>query len=86
MSSRDRQPKQVFLFSGHTIDRHDRPQPRFPPEMESEAKAKIQAVLERLEANFLDLAIAPGIACGGDILFLEACMLRQIETEVGVAL
>lgn len=82
MSNRDRQPKQVLLFSGHTIDRQNRPQPRFPPEMESEAKAKIQAVLERLEASAQDLAIAPGIACGGDILFLEACLLRQIETEV----
>lgn len=75
-------PKQVLLFSGHTIDSSDRPQPRFPPGMEQEAREKIEAVLDRLEANSQDLAIALGIACGGDILFLEACLQRQIQTEV----
>ena len=74
-------PKQVLLFSGHMIDSCDRPQPRFPPGMETEAQEKINAVLDRLEANPQDLAIAPGIACGGDILFIEACLQRQIKTE-----
>ena len=75
-------PKQVLLFSGHMIDSCDRPQPRFPPQMEGEAQKKINAVLEQLKANPQDLAIAPGIACGGDILFIEACLQRQIKTEV----
>ncbi|MEL6929791.1 MAG: hypothetical protein AAFO95_14275 [Cyanobacteria bacterium J06600_6] len=82
MPSRDRQPKQVLLFSGHMIDRRDRPQPRFPPQMEQEVKAKIQVILDQLDASAQDLAIAPGIACGGDILFLEACLQRQIPIVV----
>jgi hypothetical protein len=28
------------------------------------------------------LAIAPGAACGGDILFLEACLKRNMKVEV----
>lgn len=75
-------PEQVLLFSGHMIDSPGRPQPRFPPEMEEEAKQKIQQVLEQLQANSQDLAISPGIACGGDILFLEACLERQMRIDV----
>ena len=75
-------PSQVFLFSGHMIDRLDRPQPRFPAAMETEAQQKIKEVLERLKADASHLAIAPGIACGGDILFLEACLERQMKVEV----
>ncbi len=75
-------PPQVFLFSGHMIDRPNRPQPRFPPAMETEAQQKIKEVLDRLKADASNLAIAPGIACGGDILFLEACLQRQIKAEV----
>ena len=74
-------PQQVLLFSGHMIDSRGRPQPRFPADMEEEAKQKINEVLDRLQANAKDLAIAPGIAWGGDILFLEACLKRQIEIE-----
>ncbi|MEL6494315.1 MAG: hypothetical protein AAFQ41_04225 [Cyanobacteria bacterium J06623_7] len=82
MQSPSRQPKQVLLFSGHMLDRSDRPQPRFPAAMEAEAAAKIEAALDRLAASSEDLAIAPGIACGGDILFLEACLSRQMPLEV----
>ena len=73
---------QVFLFSGHMIDHSDRPQPRFPPAMETEAQQKIREVLKRLKADASNLAIAPGIACGGDILFLEACLELQMKAEV----
>lgn len=80
-SQKEDKPPHVFLFSGHMIDRLDRPQPRFPAAMEEEANKKIQEVLDRLQANAEDLAIAPGIACGGDILFLEACLERQMKIE-----
>jgi len=76
------EPLQVFLFSGHMIDRPDRPQPRFPPAMETEAQQKIKEVLDRLKADASNLAIAPGIACGGDILFLESCLQRQMKAEI----
>ncbi|MGB5636558.1 MAG: tetratricopeptide repeat-containing protein, partial [Waterburya sp.] len=74
-------PPQVFLFSGHMIDSLNRPQPRFPPGMETEAQQKIEEVLDKLQADTSNLAIAPGIACGGDILFLEACLERQMKVE-----
>ena len=75
-------PKQVFLFSGHMIDSPTRPEPRFPAAMESIAQEKIQEVLDKLQANANDLAITPGIACGGDIIFLEACLERNMKVEV----
>ena len=81
-SQNTEKPPQVFLFSGHMIDSPDRPQPRFPPAMETEAQQKIKEVLERLQADASNLAIAPGIACGGDILFLEACLERRMKVEV----
>lgn len=71
----------VFLFSGHMIDAPQRPQPRFPAAMEAEAQQKIEAVLTKLKAESNHLAIVPGIACGGDILFLEACLERQMQIE-----
>ncbi len=76
------EPPQVFLFSGHMIDSPSRTEPRFPAAMESEARQKIEAVLNKLKADAQDLAIAPGIACGGDILFLEACLQRNMKVEV----
>ena len=76
------QPAKVFLFSGHMIDAPDRPKPRFPAAMEQEAQMRIEAVLNKLEAQSNCIAITPGIACGGDILFLEACLKRKMKLEV----
>ncbi len=81
-SQKTEKPTQVFLFSGHMIDSLNRPQPRLPAEMEAEAQQKINQVLDKLQADANHLAIAPGIACGGDILFLEACLERQMKVEV----
>lgn len=76
------QPPQVFLFSGHMIDRPDRPHPRFPATMESEAHQHIEEVLDELQPCANCLAIAPGAACGGDILFIEACLRRNLKVEI----
>ena len=75
-------PSQVLLFSGHMIDSPNRRQPRFPPAMEAEAQQKIAQVFNKLQVDNHSLAIAPGIACGGDILFLEASLQRQMAVEV----
>lgn len=67
-------PNQVVLFSGHMIDRPGRATPRFPPEKEPAADTRITEFVERkfrMGAN--DLGICGG-ACGGDILFGEACL------------
>ncbi|MDP2963370.1 MAG: hypothetical protein Q8N54_11480 [Sulfurimicrobium sp.] len=72
------QPRQVFLFSGHMIDTPDRLTPRFPPEKESIAAQKIADTLDQFGAGPDDLALTQG-ACGGDLLFTEACHQRGVK-------
>ena len=74
------QPRQVFLFSGHMIDTPDRPTPRFPAAKEPSAAQKIAEVLDQLAAGPEDIAFTQG-ACGGDILFTEACQQRGIKVH-----
>jgi hypothetical protein len=76
----DRQPRQVFLFSGHMIDKPGRQPPRFPKEKESVATQKIAEALQKLEAGPEDLALTQG-ACGGDLLFTEACQQRGAQVQ-----
>ena len=73
--------RHVFLFSGHMIDAPDRAQPRFPPDKEAVAKAAIETVLDQLGAGPNDVAISSA-ACGGDLLFVEACVQRGIRVEI----
>ena len=72
------QPRQVFLFSGHMIDAPGRTPPRFPAEQESIAAHKIAEALDQLGAGPDDLALTQG-ACGGDLLFSEACQQRGVK-------
>ena len=74
------QPRQVFLFSGHMIDSPERPTPRFPADKESIAAQKIAEALEQLGAGPDDLALTQG-ACGGDLLFTEACQHRKVTMQ-----
>lgn len=74
----------VLLFTGHMIDQEDRTPPRFPPDKEPAARDAIRAAvhaelynMHRLHSNgHSDLPIIgiAGGACGGDILFHEACL------------
>ena len=75
-----RQPRQVLLFSGHMIDAPNRPTPRFPSAKESIAARKIAETLETLRAGLEDLALTQG-ACGGDLLFTEACQQRGVKVQ-----
>jgi len=74
------QPSQVILFSGHMIDAPDRATPRFPPDKETIAAQKIAEALEQLGAGPADLALTQG-ACGGDLLFTEACLQRGVKVH-----
>ncbi len=74
------QPKNVFLFSGHMIDAPDRQSPRFPAAKEPAAAQKIAQALEQLGAGPEDLALTQG-ACGGDLLFTEACQQRGVKIQ-----
>jgi len=78
-------PRQVILFSGHMIDRPGRSEPRFPPEKEKSAAKAIAATLDELEAGPDDIAICGG-ACGGDLLFAEACVVRDVPLTLYLAL
>jgi hypothetical protein len=75
-------PSNVVLFSGHMIDAPDRKTSRFPPGKASVAAASIADTLV-LQIGVVagDLAICGG-ACGGDLLFAEACLARGMALEL----
>ena len=77
------EPEQVFLFSGHMIDAPERTEPRFPPAGEARAAAAIAARLAAWNAGERDLAMCGG-ACGGDLLFAEACLNRGLRLELRI--
>ena len=77
----DRPPNGVVLFSGHMIDARDRKAPRFPPDKEPVAAAAIAKTLAEIGVTPGDLAICGG-ACGGDLLFAEACLAREMTVEL----
>ena len=76
-------PRQVFLFSGHMIDAPDRKDPRFPADKEPIAAKAIADKLDALGAGPEDLALCGG-ACGGDLLFAEACLARGLKLELRI--
>lgn len=76
-------PNRVFLFSGHMIDRPDRPVPRFPAAKRDVAAAAIASRLDELGAGKSDLAFCGG-ACGGDLLFAQACLDRGLGLRVRI--
>lgn len=73
-------PRQVFLFSGHMIDETGRALPRFPAGKEAIAAQKIAEALDQSGAGPEDLALTQG-ACGGDLLFSEACLQRGVKVQ-----
>ncbi|MGH9766886.1 MAG: TRAFs-binding domain-containing protein [Blastocatellia bacterium] len=76
-------PRRVFLFSGHMIDAPGRATPRFPADKESIAEAAISQKLDELGAGPEDLAMCGG-ACGGDLIFAEACLQRGLRLELRI--
>ena len=74
-------PKKVLLFSGHMIDDPDRQRPRFPSDKEPVAAAAIANTVADIGAGPGDLAVCSG-ACGGDLLFAEACLARDMRLEL----
>ena len=77
----DASPRKVMLFSGHMIDAPGRPKPRFPVDKEPIAAGEIARMLDQIGAGRGDLAICGG-ACGGDLLFAEASLARQLALEL----
>src|SRR6267142_161862 len=79
----DTAPRNVLLFSGHMIDAPGRKELRFPASKEPVVADAITRLLDSPEiaANSSDLAICGG-ACGGDLLFAEACLARGTALEL----
>jgi hypothetical protein len=75
------EPARVVLFSGHMIDRSDRAQPRFPEAKAAAAGQRIAAELDRLGVAPGDLGVTQA-ACGGDLLFTQACLARGMQMEI----
>ena len=74
-------PMQVVLFSGHMVDRPDRPIPRFPESKADAAANRIGHELDQLQVRPGDLGISQA-ASGGDLLFAEACLARGMRLEI----
>jgi hypothetical protein len=74
-------PERIFLFSGHMVDRPDRPQPRFPPGKVAAAAKRIDDLLATQAAGPGDSALTQG-AAGGDLLFAEACQARGVDLQL----
>jgi tetratricopeptide (TPR) repeat protein len=68
----------VVVFTGHMIDRPDRPTPRFPPALEPLVRESLRAHLARIAP----IALHASAACGADILALEAARELGIETHI----
>ena len=76
------QPQKVFLFSGHMVDEPQRATPRFPNEAKQIgiARQAIVDALTKMGAGPADLALTQG-ACGGDLLFTEACLELGVKVQ-----
>jgi hypothetical protein len=72
------------LFSGHMIDKAGRDKPRFPPSKEGAAAAAIRSAVEEVlrTAGAEECMGIAAAACGGDILFHEACRALNVRSEI----
>jgi len=77
--------RKVLLFSGHMIDAPERSDPRFPSDKEGVAAEAIARILAEAGTGQADLAICGG-ACGGDLLFAETALARQLTLELYIPL
>jgi hypothetical protein len=75
------EPARVVLFSGHMIDRPNRTQVRFPEAKADAAGQQIAEQLDKLSVGPGDLGVAQA-ACGGDLLFIRACLARGMRLEI----
>ncbi|MGE3959190.1 MAG: hypothetical protein AB7H96_20920 [Vicinamibacterales bacterium] len=75
----------VILFTGHTVDRLDRPVPRFPRSAAAEQEARRlikEALLVEMQKDDGPLLGISSGRCGGDILFHEVCAELNIDTRM----
>ena len=68
----------VVAFTGHMIDAHDRPEPRFPAALEPAVAAALRERVARWHAP----VVFASAACGADLLMLEAALETGAEVNV----
>jgi len=68
----------VVAFSGHMIDTPDRPEPRFPAELEPAVATAIRQHL----ATLREPIIYTSAACGADLICIEAALALGAEVNV----
>ena len=65
------------------IDAPGRKSPRFPCNKEKAAAEAIRSVLDNMNAGPFDIGFCGG-ACGGEILFAEACLARGVHLQIRI--
>lgn len=68
----------IAVFSGHMIDRAERPVPRFPPSAEESVRASLRKAIDE---KMIRIGFS-SCACGGDILFMEEILASGGECTV----
>ncbi|HJR80766.1 MAG TPA: tetratricopeptide repeat-containing protein [Anaerolineales bacterium] len=76
-----RQEGMVFLFTGYMVNNNRKQEDQFPPRMEDEIKAAIEALLDKYHAGPDDLAVTTGMDAGSEILFVECCVERGVPVQ-----
>ena len=71
----------VFLFTGYMVKSDRKQEEPFPPRMEDEIKAAIEAVLDKYHAGPDDLAVTTGMDAGSEIVFVECCVERGVPVQ-----
>lgn len=73
---------EFLLFSGHMIDNVGTKTTRFPPSKEKPVRKVIADLLIQIKNHYPGIKAIAGGACGGDILFHEACLNNRIPSEM----
>jgi hypothetical protein len=77
VAEHDHTSGRIFLFSGYTLNGSEN-EGGFSANMEEDIKMEIERFLDESNADPNDLVITAGMAAGGDLLFIEACVARNI--------
>lgn len=80
VSEHDHSSGRVFLFSGYSLKslKGIAKSCSFPDNIEEVVKREIDRLLDEYEVTSDDLAITAGMAAGGDLIFIESCVARDI--------
>lgn len=90
LGARRETPRHVVLFSGHMIDDPEKrgdgmgASARFPNTRIEAAREAIKAALGEIGVSEGDLGLCGG-ACGGDLLFAEECLARNMNLDLRLA-